>query len=838
MPKMRFLLRWQILAGFGVMLIIILLLGALARYQVGRVWESTRTLHDHPMQVRNAANKMHLAVMNMRQATRDLVLLAEPDSQKLALEIIEINEPVLEQGLATLQSRYLGPPADIERVRRLLREWSTSRARVISLVREGRAPETLVMLKPKTGETVVASDQLLLTLGRIEAFAANKGAALRQEADATYTRLNLQMLLLLSSVIILALLTVLVVLRNFRRSLGGLLEATHAFSETTPVHAPVPPNEIGELAVLYNDLTDRVTGELNRRRHESELSGIFVSAADSSACARDLLSSLVRFTGATTAALLLPDKSTGRLIPAATAGLDPAALPPVDPASMAGDFGLAKAADGFVHLTELPQSGPHVLPTVHGLIFPRELVTLVPRFDGRPMAVIALGTLQAFDPRMCAHLRSLLEPLATGLGAILARERLRENSEELRQKNTELELQASELDSQNMELELQAMQLGEMNRLKTAFLSNMSHELRTPLNSVIALSGVLSRRLATKIQAEELSYLEIIERNGRQLLALINDVLDLSRLESGREEVHAAEFDAADAARETAGLLAQLAADKGIALNVDAVPQLRVVSDRTKLVHILQNLLGNAIKFTAAGAVTLTVRGEPDWFDITVMDTGIGIPADQLDRIFEEFRQIDNSLTRAHQGTGLGLAIARRYAILLGGTLTAESLEGAGSTFSLRLPRKFQAVEEPVEPTEYFGPTGHGGNRILLVEDNEAAVIQIQDLLGPPAFSLRVARDGQAGLAAIREELPDAIILDLNMPGVDGFSVLRSLREEPATAHTPVLILTARHVSKDELSFLKENGIFQLIQKGAIQRDNLLQVIRRMLGTTSSGEHP
>ncbi len=837
MPRIRFLLRWQILAGFGVLLAIILLLGAVARYQTERLWDATRTMHDHPMQVRDSAHHMVRAVLNIRQATRDLVLNPDPESEKLAQEAIEREEPALEQALATFQARYLGPPADLERVRRHLRDWSSARGRVLDLLHQGRTEDAVQLLKPHTGEAFVAAERLLLAIGVIETFAASKGATLRKNAEDTYNQLHFQMVLILSLVLILALITILVVLRNFRRSLDGLLTATHAFSETTPVHAPVPPNEFGELAVQYNHLTDRVTAELNRRRNATELNRIFVGEADPGACARSVLTSIMTFSGATTGALLLPDKSTGLLVPQATGGLEPDAVKPIDPASVAGDFGLARAAGGFLHLADLPPSGPHVLPTMHGLVFPRELVTLVPEIDGRPLAVVTIGTLRAFDPELCAHLRTLLEPLATGLGALLARQRLRETSEELRSKNTELELQAAELDSQNMELELQAMQLQEMNRVKTAFFSNMSHELRTPLNSVIALSGVLSRRLAATIPAEERGYLDIIERNGRQLLTLINDVLDLARLESGREELRPAEFDAAEAARETAGLLAPLAAEKGLTLHVEAAEAIRIVSDRAKLVHILQNLLGNAIKFTAAGSVTLTVRQQPDHLVVTVADTGIGIPADQLERIFEEFRQVDNSMSRAHQGSGLGLAIARRYAHLLGGTLTASSTPGAGSTFELRLPRDHRGTDEPVGDMEYFGPTGHGGNRVLLVEDNEAAVIQIRDLLSPPAFSLRVARDGQAGLAAIREELPDAIILDLNMPGVDGFETLRALREEPATAHTPVLILTARHVSKDELSFLKDNGIFQLIQKGAIRRDDLLQLIRRMLGKPAAGGH-
>jgi CheY-like chemotaxis protein len=286
---------------------------------------------------------------------------------------------------------------------------------------------------------------------------------------------------------------------------------------------------------------------------------------------------------------------------------------------------------------------------------------------------------------------------------------------------------------------------------------------------------------------------------------------------------------------EVVSLLRPLASEKGLLINVESVSGLDAVSDRPKLFHILQNLVGNAIKFTPAGSITLTVARQAETFTIAVRDTGIGIPPDQLDRIFEEFRQADASMSRQHGGSGLGLAIARKYAILLGGSLTVASTVGAGSTFELRLPLRLADPAPPVAPTEYFGPTPQRGNRVLLIEDNEAAIIQIRDLLAPPAFSLRVARDGAQGLLAVAAELPDAIVLDLNMPGVDGFAVLKALREAPGTARTPVLILTARHVSREELSFLKENGIYQLIQKGAVQREALLETIRRMLGQPDPG---
>lgn len=221
---------------------------------------------------------------------------------------------------------------------------------------------------------------------------------------------------------------------------------------------------------------------------------------------------------------------------------------------------------------------------------------------------------------------------------------------------------------QNSELEVQKKQLNEANRLKSAFLSNMSHEPRTPLNSVIVLSGLLNRRLAKTIPEEEYSYLEVIERNGKNLLALINDILDLSRIEAGREEINLSRFSLRGLTGEIAAMLEPLAREKGIALvNEVAAALPAIASDADKCRHILQNLVANALKFTEEGRVAISARQAGGYIHIKVTDTGIGIAEENLLFIFEEFRQADDSTSRKYGGTGLGLAIAKKYAQLLGG---------------------------------------------------------------------------------------------------------------------------------------------------------------------------
>jgi CheY-like chemotaxis protein/anti-sigma regulatory factor (Ser/Thr protein kinase) len=394
---------------------------------------------------------------------------------------------------------------------------------------------------------------------------------------------------------------------------------------------------------------------------------------------------------------------------------------------------------------------------------------------------------------------------------------------------------------------MQKRELDEANRLKSAFLSSMSHELRTPMNSVLALTGVLSRRLAKVIPAEEFSYLGIIERNGKNLLTLINNLLDLSRIEAGREDTTPSRFQLRELVGEQVALLEPQAREKNIRLQNDVPADFPLLtSDHEKCRHILQNLIGNAIKFTEQGQVTITAEFSPGSsgisplpFRICVKDTGIGISADQIPHIFDEFRQADGSNSRKYGGTGLGLAIAKKYALLLGGDITVDSTPGKGSAFTLRLPRELPLCDElsgpltdvPAQPASppYSQAERPSGRKILVVEDNEASIVQLTDILEVEGYQVRVAHNGEEALREIARSLPDAMVLDLMMPGVDGFEVLEKIRRSERSAILPVVILTAKHVTKEEFSILKANHIYQLIQKGDINRDELLAAVAAMV---------
>jgi len=444
-------------------------------------------------------------------------------------------------------------------------------------------------------------------------------------------------------------------------------------------------------------------------------------------------------------------------------------------------------------------------------------------------------------------INNLLYTLSARIEGVLSYQKIQLFANKLETQNTELEAQKNELEAQsaelneqNRELEMQKIQLSEASRLKTNFLSNMSHELRTPLNSVIALSGVLNRRLVNKIPDDEYSYLEVIERNGKHLLELINDILDISRIEAGKEEVEVTKFSSNNLISEVIGMILPQANQKKIELKQLANDtDIIIRGDSHKCRHILQNLIGNAVKFTEKGAVEISTDVKGDQVIIKVKDSGIGISEEHISYIFDEFRQADAGTSRKYGGTGLGLAIAKKYANLLGGTIEVISISGEGSTFTFILPLTYASDNRISETDSEYNkfsitvPVIHQQSgplkTILLVDDSDPAIIQLKDFMEETGYKILVARSGAEALDIISRIIPDAMILDLMMPGMDGFEVLQTIRNAEPTAHIPVLILTAKQITKEDLKFLKRNNVHQLIQKGDVNRIELLNSISKLV---------
>jgi GAF domain-containing protein/CheY-like chemotaxis protein len=346
------------------------------------------------------------------------------------------------------------------------------------------------------------------------------------------------------------------------------------------------------------------------------------------------------------------------------------------------------------------------------------------------------------------------------------------------------------------EIEDKSRQLEVADRHKSEFLANMSHELRTPLNAIIGYSEMLQEDAADAGAESLVDDLKKINAAGKHLLELINAVLDLSKIEAGKMELYLESFDVAGLVRDIAAVIQPLAAKNANRLDVrcpDAVGTMH--ADLTKVRQALFNLLSNACKFTEKGTVSLSVAREAvdgqDWLVFGVSDTGIGMTPEQLARLFEAFTQADAATTRRYGGTGLGLALSRRLCRMMGGDVTAESEAGRGSRFTIRLPALVrEAPEAPARPAEPAERVVPGVGTVLVIDDEAAVRDLMQRFLGKEGFRVVTAAGGEEGLRRARELAPDAITLDVMMPGLDGWAVLSALKADPATADIPVVMLT------------------------------------------------
>ncbi len=342
----------------------------------------------------------------------------------------------------------------------------------------------------------------------------------------------------------------------------------------------------------------------------------------------------------------------------------------------------------------------------------------------------------------------------------------------------------------------------EANRAKSEFLANMSHELRTPLSAVIGYSEMLQEEMEDLGHENLLPDMRKIEANARHLLGLINAVLDLSKIEAERMETYVEDFSVDSVVRDVASTVEALVAKKGNVLSLDLGADLgEARTDVTKLRQCLINLLGNAAKFTEAGRITLSVgrgAGEGgDWLTFRVADTGIGMSSEQQERLFERFTQADASTTRKFGGTGLGLSITRAFVTMLGGAISAASAEGHGTTFTVAVPARIAGTaagdaaqtlpDTEGQPPE---PDGPGQGLVLVVDDDPATRELVARFLERDGFRVAVAADGREGMEKARALKPRVVLLDVTMPQMDGWSVLRALRGDAELGGTPVVIVT------------------------------------------------
>ena len=838
----------RLAVGFSIFLLFFLLLGTMAYKQSARLWQITVDLYSHPMQVSAATRDIKADIYSMHAHLKDIAIDKNLSDFELEESINQIKalETSVYKKFEIVNDRYLGPKSDVDNAYNLFKDWKPLRDKVIKLRKMG--DQTAAYHAYKT-DHVDYRERMFTQIEVMIDFAAGKSKEFFQSAENEKQQLLIWLRVSLLILFIFSVIISYLLFRGIREPLHALTRITEEyrlgnFSSRSSYNST---NEIGKLAVAFNNMAETVQQELTIKGNSAAIAQLLINENELRPFCKELLKSLQYYTHSQVAAIYFPNETKSQFDHYESIGLDAGNYRSFSALTCEGEFGKVLTTKDLTIITDIPADTIFSFPTVTGTFKPREIITFPIVRENNIVAIISLASINKFPDDTVELLNEIRMMLTARLHGVLAFQEITDISNKLDQQNHELDLkskelvmQSDELKEYNIELKMQKKQVEDANHFKSAFLSNMSHELRTPLNSVIALSGVLSRKLNGTIPDDEYNYLGIIEKNGKQLLYLINDILDLSRIESGKEEINITRFNIYNLVQSIVESLQPLADEKGIQLinNIESnLPEIK--NDSDKIHHIIQNIISNAVKFTEEGSVEITANRIDGEIHVSVTDSGIGIDTDYLPLIFDEFRQADEKATRKYGGTGLGLAIAKKYALLLDGNIDVKSKVGAGSVFTVKLPvAKQGAVEKHDIPVTAYTRTKFMGNNseqqqgngktILLVEDSEPQIIQMSYILNQNGYNVRIAHNGKEALESIQIMTPDAMILDLMMPEVDGFEVLDSIRSQKETSQIPVLILTAKHITQDELFFLKGNHIHQIIYKGVVNRNELLAHIHAM----------
>ncbi|WP_034265629.1 HAMP domain-containing protein [Actinospica robiniae] len=685
----------------------------------------------------------------------------------------------------------------------------------------------------------------------------------------------------------------------------------------------------GEVAELKDNINQMIANlrETTRRNQDQDwlkgnlarISSLMQGQRDPSAVAQLIMAELTPVVDGQHGAFYLLENGRLRML----AGYGRAATAPdgVDVAFRLGDglVGQVAAQRKPIHLTRVP-AGYLRIGSGLGSADPASLIVLPVLFENQLLAVIEIASFEQFTEIQLAFLDQILESVGVTVKTIMANsvtedllaksrqltaqleersEELQSQQEELRRSNAELAEKAALLARQNKDIEVKnseieqarqalqerADQLALASKYKSEFLANMSHELRTPLNSLLILARLLADNSEGNLTGKQIEFAETIHGSGSDLLGLISDILDLSKIEAGRMDVQTSPIALSSLVEYVEATFRPLTAEKGLdfAVRLDPHAPGELHTDEQRLQQVLRNLLSNAAKFTAEGTVELTISvseqvhvGDGD--DIVtlpkavafeVADTGIGIAEEKLRIIFEAFQQADGTISRKYAGTGLGLSISREIAHLLGGAITVQSTLGRGSVFTLYLPMEppIQAISVPrMRVPEQRGLLGVADDRpadgaratavvtrsrdlgldgmsrypgrfdgevVLVVDDDVRNVFALTSVLEQHGLSVRYAENGLEGIDMLeRSDRIDLVLMDIMMPEMDGYTTMRAIRRMERFADLPIIALTAKAMQGDREKAI-EAGASEYVTKPVVT-GQLLDLIRLWL-TASDG---
>ncbi|MBL0387578.1 response regulator [Tumebacillus sp. ITR2] len=879
-------IKTKLYTGFGAVLALVILMLLLVLNMLSNLNGSMNDIvKDRYAKLKNVT-AVRYEISNINRELYSLVLDNKQSALDTTVQDITASKTREEQAMQLLEKSVEIDDAKtyVAQLRTQSISFDRNLNRLIEMARAGQHEDAVALLQ---GNLQIDRIALFDTVEQLKAVQENRMETALQDATKTYNlAVKFTVGLILFSLIVggfIAFGVVRSTTGSLRYVASVITRVTEGSKEDLPRIEVKTQDEVGEISKAFNAMAEALE---DHARHErefqaaiqeqswlktkfAEITTMYQGVQDLQSLAGLLMSKLAPLVSASYGVFYLREgvRDQQRLVKLAAYADNEQDLAAEGFRIGEGLVGQCAQENRAILLTDIPDGYIRITSGL-GSATPTCILVLPVEYEGQVRAVIELASFEPFTDSQRTLLNQVVENVGTTINSIayhMQVEKLLKESqamtEELQSQSEELQLQQEELKTINEKLEEQynnsetktrelqktkvdledkARQLVLSSKYKSEFLANMSHELRTPLNSLLILAQMLAENVDGNLSQKQIDFANTIHASGNDLLNLINDVLDLSKVESGKMDVHLEEILLEDVRRFAERQFEPLARQKGLAftVNVHANVPGAVYTDEVRLQQIVKNLLSNAFKFTEAGGVHLDIRlaenrafaegtplaQSPSVLAISVTDTGIGIPKSKQEVIFEAFRQADGTTSRKYGGTGLGLSISREIAQLLGGTLEVISVEGRGSTFTFYLPTEYQPTQgvtsaalfdanEEAEvavtladaETEISTPDNVTaaecpleGKKVLLVDDDMRNIFALTTALEAQQMKVIFAENGREGVEMLRENLDvDLVLMDIMMPEMDGYEAMRLIRQIPGGEDLPIIALTAKAMKND-----------------------------------------
>ncbi|MGO0059156.1 response regulator [Brevibacillus fluminis] len=888
--------KTRMFVGFGAFLIMLLVLLAIISSILTDLNKNINEIVDDRYVKLKAVNAIQNHVNNMSRWINSIVLDETKESVDADMRAYDQATIEITQSMQFLQNKILNEQArlNLAIVTKEIAAYEQKADDVIELVKAGKKEQAVALVN---GAMRTERDDMFEKMDELKAMQETLMDEAYASAKEKYDFIRMIAFAFTILGALVGLIIAAWVIRGISRSLREIASVITSVAFNNVKNLPrmqvKTKDEIGEIARAYNEMAETLEEHVEQedeykeamQEHNwlktqiAEISKGCQEVQDISRLSQFLISKLTPLVGGSYGVLYTREGSADSLTLVKSGtyaiGKQLSAEKTIDVGE--GMIGQCVLENKPIYLAQIPPNY-FKIGSALGNLEPTTLIILPIPYEGKVLAVLEIASLYEFSPLQ----QNLLHEITSSIGATFSSmykhmqvvnllresqtltEELQSQSEELRLQQEELrsinekleeqyksaELKAKELEKAKEVLEDNEVQIKQASRYKSEFLANMSHELRTPLNSLLILAQILAENKEQNLTEKQVEFAKTIYSSGNNLLLLINDILDLTKVESGKMEIHPAELKLQEILDYAERSFRPIAQQKQLSFTVamdENVPQ-SIVTDEQRLQQIIANLLSNAFKFTSAGSVhfhiTLQETEEGSNLAFLVRDTGCGISSDKQTIIFEAFAQGDGTTSRKYGGTGLGLSISRELAQLLGGFIQVESVEGIGSSFTLYVPlsRKAEsavlgadayvlapvaasAAEQTEADAEKDREEGVAGRNVLIVDDDMRNIFALTAALEERGMNVFFAENGREGILVLQENpFIDIVLMDIMMPEMDGYETIEAIRNDPGFHHLPIIALTAKAMKHDRAKCM-EAGASDYISK-PVNVEQLISLMR------------